>query len=151
MIEFKSSTLADDYAHVYVGDGALDLGDEEKANAYRVACETNDADKLPLKEGQEPTLFWLRHPTGAVRAYLQDLFLQDAKDHPTTVALEAVACCLQKVTNGDCELDHMVDRHFRVRRLTSECLARLAEVDELGLVQDLGGRIATELYLKKKR
>ena len=67
MIPIKTATVQEDYAWIWQEDEAIDKGRDDWRAEYDAALESCDLARLPLKPGQKPTIFWLRHPTPLLR------------------------------------------------------------------------------------
>lgn len=71
MLVFEPQNLTEDFAWIYRGDPAIDRAADKAKERFDRAVELGDPSLLPLVEGQEPTVFWLRHPRGELRRKLR--------------------------------------------------------------------------------
>ena len=74
MIPLKTATVQDDYAWIWDDDEAIDKAKDDWRTEYDAALESGDLDRLPLKPGVKPTVFWLRHPSPALRRVMAGFF-----------------------------------------------------------------------------
>ena len=100
MLIFEPQNLTEDFSHIYSGDPALDKTGEDWQAAYDKAHETGDVKLLPLKEGEEPSVFWLRIPRGKLRRKIRDMATTMAATMPGGYAREIVATTLRRVDNA---------------------------------------------------
>jgi hypothetical protein len=91
----KPSTFAE-YSHVYSQDPAIDADSESYDHAKWV--ESGSPEFLPLKPGQKPTEFRLRHLTAKEHARLADMVQIDGM---VTAATEAFQLCCTKISDMD--------------------------------------------------
>lgn len=57
-------SLSDDYQHICKSDPALDTAREDFEDLWQQYRDTGDQSLLPLKDGQTPSVFTLRHLSG---------------------------------------------------------------------------------------
>lgn len=121
MIKFEPTptTLIHSFPHVWSRDPALDIdiallstvredlsdaadlarwdAEKVKHEAYERAIELADMALLPLKEGDPPSVFWLRFPTGELPRHILDI----RESCGTAVAIRRfVALCLDRIDNA---------------------------------------------------
>lgn len=140
-------TLSDDYTHIYSKDPAIDQTlpdyDPEKWG------ETGEAKYLPVKPGDEPVRFTLRHLRGRAKAVLTDRLA--AEGHAQTF-VEAVALALVRIENGQLDdgtpfqVGFTEDKRDRVRRCDDRTLDLLYSVDNAELIIELGNRVIRETF-----
>jgi hypothetical protein len=148
MITLKASTLAAEFEHVYSADPALDMSTDEKRAAYKRALETNDPALLPIVNGQKPTRFRLRHPTGLLRRQIQDLI---ADGNGQFSALRSiVGMCIIGVApvspDTDLSIAHLADGRDMPTMATLDIFDA---VDGGALVNELGTRVLEVMIASK--
>jgi len=95
MLSAPTATVVEPYAVIYEHDPALDNSAEGFAELYARCMEMGRVDDLPIKPGEKPTVFYLRHPSGELVDILKDLWAKH--DGPNMVASATVAYCLCRV------------------------------------------------------
>lgn len=148
----KTKTLVGTYVHVLLTDPALDHEADGFVDAYRIAMDTGQLDKLPLKPGQQPLVWEFTQVGPDETAWLLDR----AHHGQNGFALDAVALALVKVRGLKNEKgeDAKLVRRFSARRggfkaVDDDQLAALFS-DEDGRyitrwVTALGARVTREL------
>lgn len=87
MLRLQTATVHEDYAWIYPGDEAIDTDREDWEAELEAALESQDMDRLPLRQGAQPTIFTLRHPTPVMRRYFAGLH---GRDEGWSIALRRV-------------------------------------------------------------
>lgn len=165
-MQLKTKTLVGKYVHVLTTDPALELEptgatDEETeklraaaVDAYRVAVETGQIDKLPLREGETPTIWELTHLSSDAASWLLDQYHQEGN---LRLSLHAIALAVAGIKGGAKDEDGKPVVFKRAPRASRGGFPALADelvhaltVNEDGslntaLIRELGGRIAKQL------
>lgn len=87
MLSIKSATVHEPYEWIYPGDDAIDRGRDDWESELEAALESNDMGRVPLRQGGQPTIFTLRHPTATMRRYFSGLH---GRDEGWAIALRRV-------------------------------------------------------------
>lgn len=170
-MQIRTKSLVGKYLHVLSTDPALDLkpipeglqGEElaaaEKARteaieAYRLAMETGKLEKLPVRDGEQPTVWELTHLTSDAGAWLLD---QGSTEGNLRLSLHAFAMAVAGVKGGVKDEDGKAVAFKRAPRssragflaLPDELVNALTTTDDgrlnVALIQEIGGRVAKEL------
>ena len=148
-----TATLVTDYVVYFSEDPAIDKESEGFSKIWDEYVRTGDIKKVPIKAGQEPTRWKLRHLRGKSKRMLQDLIRKTAVDDmisPTAVFL-ACQVALIDVDNlfddkgKEIGLMKNFDKDLRLQVISDECMNTLEEIrDDEGnmgaLVNELGLR-----------
>ena len=97
----QSATLAGTHDYIYPQDPAIDQ-ERFTAEEFEAALETNDMGRIKAMchEGQEPTVWQLKHLTGNVRRFVLDQAMASQTGRVSFVALRRIASVvLAGVTN----------------------------------------------------
>lgn len=112
LVTRKPSAFAD-FDHIYSKDPAIDI--EHEDYDHEKWLESGFEKFLPLKPGQEPTVFRLRHLRGREYSELVDLAQSSGM---TTAATEAFKRCVVKISDHDFDRvagrvpDEVVDMYY---------------------------------------
>ncbi len=176
-MKIRTKSLVGRYVHVLSTDPALDLkrvelpedateadraaaeeARKDAVNAYRVAMETGDLSKLPLKPDAKPAIFEFTHLSADACAWLLDL--GQADEGNTRLSLHAIALGLVGI-KGCRDEDGKLIQWTRKRNparggfeaLTDELLMAVVTNEDgspnLALILELGGRVAQQLVPRK--
>lgn len=165
-MQIRTKSLVGKYVHVLSTDPALELepvGDTdaetaklraEAVEAYRLAIESGDLDKLPVKDGEKPTVWELTHLTSDAASWLLD---QGSTEGNLRLSLHAIAMAVAGIRGGVKDEDGKTVPFKRAPRssrsgflaLPDELVNALTTTDDgrlnVPLIQELGGRIAKQL------
>ncbi len=147
-INAQLSTV-DNYQHILSFDPALDIdSDEHKIDRY---LETGDEQFMPMKAGEQATVFTLRHLTGEVRRKLKDLIRSGGQDKSRMhqFFFEAAKYALVSIVNPDVEVKQGKDGDGHPHA-EPELLERLYSQDN-AIVEDLGLRVFHEDFQPPKK
>jgi hypothetical protein len=130
--------LQNDYTVIFSGDPSLDLPEnkDERARVLRVAHQTGNWDTL-IKAGEKPTLFHLRHISGAARDYLDG---ENARRRlgPAEFATLIFRLGLKRIDNlDDFKVEHEVMDGFPI--------AKVDIVNKLRAAVEIGDAIVAEI------
>lgn len=143
MITLSTSTLNDDWVHIYSGDPALDSSVAEFQETYERWQETGSDDELKkiLSPGQKPTRWKLRHPKGRTCEVLKDKLAIRENGMPSNTSLwDACRMCLVGCDDiGNEQLfQFTTDSETKSRVVSEATMALLQEIDGGKLVYELG-------------
>jgi hypothetical protein len=151
----RPPTLVEDYDHICRDDPAFDSEASGYDELYEKCLEDGNWDRLPRKNGEDPTIWRLRHLRGMAKRKLAD-YLVEANRTGLNAAVVAYAAKMGVIScknfpddRGDeFSVESTVDRESKITCLTDRCLEYLDEVP--GLINDLGIRVIREATLQKK-
>jgi len=146
-----TSTLAKDYAHVCANDPALDDAAEDFDEKLRIYIETGDPSMLPVKPGQEPTEWTLRHLSEIERRKLLEVVKREGGQVGQASLYMACQMGLKGSDIRDAggkrvHVEHVRDDdgHFYVSHAFMDVLAKAGVIDSIGL------RVIKEAFPAKK-
>jgi len=150
MITVSASTLVDDYEHIFSQDPAIEKV-EDLADRHQRYVDTGDVSHLPIRSGQKPAVFKMRHLRGSARRVLIDA----VRVHDG-VNMQVLGLCFRLTVRAMLDsagqeqkfaVEH--DAKCGLPLLSENVFNQLDEIDDL--VNELGFRAIAELGLKKKQ
>lgn len=172
-MQLKTKSLFGKYVHVLSTDPALnfdpvDLGEdptdaereeaakarEDAVGAYKLALDSSDLGKLPLREGKTPTVWELTHLSSDAASWLLD---QGGTEGNLRLSLHAIAMAVAGIKGGVKDEDGKLVPFKRAPRASRggflalpDDLVHALTTNEDGslnvpLIKELGGRIARQL------
>ena len=154
----NTSTLVSDYVVYFSDDPAIDKSVEGFSGLWDEYVKTGDASKIPLKPGQEPTRWVLRHLRGKAKRILQDIIRKTAVDDMISPTAVYIACqiALKKAENlfeqngAEVSLGTTFDKDLRLNIMSESTMQMLDTVtgesgDKGQLVNELGLRAILNL------
>lgn len=145
--------LAGDYEFIPKCDDALNRKDRKFKQKYAEYLERGNANVLPFKTGQSPTIFILRHLPPSVSDRLLSEFIQakKGKDDPamTAVAFMAAQYGIRDWINyttedgGEVEVKHSICPIFKCEQLDDELMEGLRRLQAGGapVVYEIGAAV----------
>jgi hypothetical protein len=144
-----TSTLVSDYDCYYSEDPAINKDAEGFQEIWDEYLKTGDSSKIPLKNGQEPTRWTLRHIRGKAKRMLQDIIRKTMVDDNISPTAAYLACQvglvdvanLPDASGKEFELDKTFDKELKFGVASEDSMIALDTIDEGQLVNQLGVRV----------
>ena len=145
-LNINSNTLVEDYDFVWRLDPALDHDHAEFDDKYQEYMSTGDLTVVPLKAGQTPLLWRLRHLKGRSKKRIMDQFNASGQKTSFELLWDACAVALAGVTGlktgdgGDASID-IVESNGLLRVAESDM--EVLDENFPGLVESIGLKAIT--------
>lgn len=129
----KTATLVDDFEFISSEDPAVDTSGDDFAEVWRRFLE--GAGPAPIKEGQEPVIWKLRHIRGRrAREVIQDKLIRDGVGTATTFVCRWALRSVQGLKD-----EHGKSLKVPIEREDGMDLVTMGFLDDLETIREAGG------------
>ena len=143
-----TSTLVSDYDCYYSEDPALEKDKEGFQEIWDEYLKTGDSSKVPLKAGQEPTRWRLRHVKGKAKRMLQDIIRKTMVEDIISPTAAYLACQVALVgienlpdaQGREFDMETTFDKDLKFNVVSEETMQILDTLDEGAVINQLGIR-----------
>ena len=143
-----NATLVSDYDCYYSEDPSIDNKAEGFQKTWDEYLKTGDSSKVPVRPGQEPTRWRLRHIRGKAKRLLQDVIRKTMIDEVISPTAAYLACQVALVSienlpdaqGKDYELETTFDKDLKFNIVSEDSMQILDTIDEGNLINQLGIR-----------
>lgn len=145
----STSTLVSDYVVLFSQDPAIDQGVEGFSDIWEEYLKTGDHEKIPIKSGESPTLFRLKH----LRGYSKRQLLQKVGSTVTEnglpsgagVFLAAQVCLtgIENLTDNEGKsfpVETEYSKEYKCEIVSDRTMEFLDDIGDGDLVNELGVR-----------
>lgn len=153
MFQLRSATLSGEYEHVYHGDPAVDTGRPGWRSEFDAALESSDLSRLPLKPGEQPVRFTLRHLSRKEVRACKDVLVRSGLYAGTRLACELALVGADSLLkdNGEAATIERTIQADGFQHADPEVVDLLDEIDDGALVTDIGNRVLSEANTAAKK